>query len=300
MPPKRPASASTAARCSSGSIVVRTAPPRRGATEASTRSPARSAPPGRPARSASNWRSSPVSPTGASGGTPRRASSAARSGGAGPTRPAISDASAPSFGQPRLALGQRRAVARLDRGARRQRRGARQRLARPQPRMHEVRPPVDGGAVLELDDRQRDAPGERSEDARAQHDGDGDRAVARVCRAAGFDLGQRRHLRGAAVGGGEALEREPAPRLRRQHRVHHRVIAALPGLGERARGVARADRRRRRPPRRRRTPRPRRPPAAPAASTGSGAGRAARAVRRRVGGRGARGGWTSTSLAALS
>ena len=74
---------------------MRTALPRLGATEASTRLPARSRPPGVPASSVSNSRSSPVRPTGAPAGTPRRSSSAARSGGAGPTRPAISDASAP-------------------------------------------------------------------------------------------------------------------------------------------------------------------------------------------------------------
>ena len=96
IPPKRPASASTAARWTSGSIVVRTALPLRGGTEASTRLPARSSPPGVPASSVSNSRSRPVTPTGAPSGTPRRASSAACSGGAGPTRPAISDASAPS------------------------------------------------------------------------------------------------------------------------------------------------------------------------------------------------------------
>ncbi len=95
-PPKRPASAATAAPWIAGSIVVRTAVPRRGATEASTRSPARSTPPGRPVSSASNSRSRPVSPTDASAGTPRRASSAARSGGAGPMRPATSAATAPS------------------------------------------------------------------------------------------------------------------------------------------------------------------------------------------------------------
>ena len=85
IPPKRPASAvdgrapgsrgrsSCARRCRCC-----------GSTAASTRSPARSSPPGRPVSSASNSRSRPVSPTGASSGTPRRAQLGGALGRRGP------------------------------------------------------------------------------------------------------------------------------------------------------------------------------------------------------------------------
>ena len=76
----------------SGSIVVRTLRPGFGSALASTRRPASRSPPGVPASSESNSRSSPVIPTGAPSGTPRAASSSIRSGGAGPIRPAISEA----------------------------------------------------------------------------------------------------------------------------------------------------------------------------------------------------------------
>ena len=95
IPPKRPASAVTAASWTFGSIVVRTADPAFGSLRASTRPPAFSVPPGVPASRSSKVRSRPLSPTGVPSGTPRRASSSSRSGGAGPSRPAISDAIGP-------------------------------------------------------------------------------------------------------------------------------------------------------------------------------------------------------------
>ena len=95
IPPKRPASAVTAASWTFGSIVVRTAEPASGSLRASTRPSAFSVPPGLPARRSSKVRSSPLSPTGVPSGTPRRASSSSRSGGAGPSRPAISEAIGP-------------------------------------------------------------------------------------------------------------------------------------------------------------------------------------------------------------
>ena len=180
MPPKRPASASTAARWTSGSIVVRTALPLRGSTEASTRSPARSSPPGVPVSSASNSRSRPVTPTGAPGGTPRRASSTARSGGAGPTRPAISDASAPSSDR-RASPSASGVPSRAWIVARGGIVGAAgQPLAGPQAGVDEVAVPVDRRAVVALHHGQRDPALDRAEDPGAQRDRHDDGPVASV------------------------------------------------------------------------------------------------------------------------
>ena len=111
-PPKRPASASTAARWTSGSIVVRTALPRCGSTgPARARRRAARRRGGRPA--ASNSRSSPVSPTSASCGTPRRSHSSARSGGRAEAAGDLGGQRA-ELGLVRLALRERRAVARQD------------------------------------------------------------------------------------------------------------------------------------------------------------------------------------------
>ena len=301
-PPKRPASASTAARWIAGSIVVRTALPRRGATEASTRSPARSTPPGRPRELGVELALQPAEPDRARpGGTPRRASSAARSGGAGPMRPATSAASAPSSESARLALGERRAVARLDRRARRQRRACAT-ASRPAagPGCTRYGRQSIAGAVLELDDGQREPAGERAEDARAQHDRAPRRSPSRGL--AGRPARRRAEsvatLRGVAGRRAAKRSSEIAPlRLRREQRAHRRVVAALPGLGERRAPCSGAG------------PRRRLPIAAPAtnatpAAAASGASRVRhalatprrRAIReRRV--TGARGGWTSTSVA---
>ncbi len=215
---------------------MRTVRPRCGATEASTRSPARSSPPGRPASSASNSRSSPLMPTGAPGGTPRRSSSAARSGGAGPTRPAISDASAPSSDS-RASPSASGVPSRAWIAARGGSVVVRVSVSpRAQPGVDEIRPPVDRGAVLELHDRERDLARERAEDARAQHDRHRDRAAPRLAGAARAEPRQRRHLRRAAVGAGEPLERDAPLRLRGEQRAHRGVVAARPRVGERPRG----------------------------------------------------------------
>ena len=70
MPPKRPASATTAASWMRVSIEVRTVSASFERARASGREPARSSPPGRPRRRASKARSSPVCPTGQSRGKP--------------------------------------------------------------------------------------------------------------------------------------------------------------------------------------------------------------------------------------
>ena len=70
IPPKRPASAVTAASWRRVSIVVRTGGEGAGRARAITRSPASSTPPGRPASLCSNASSSPFWPTGQVRGNP--------------------------------------------------------------------------------------------------------------------------------------------------------------------------------------------------------------------------------------
>ena len=67
-PPRRAPFATSAARCTAGSIDDRTAVAGRGCVRASTRLPARSSPPGRPATRSSKTRSRPEVPTRASSG----------------------------------------------------------------------------------------------------------------------------------------------------------------------------------------------------------------------------------------
>jgi hypothetical protein len=71
IPPKRPASAVTAAAWMPRSIVVRTGRARRGAARASRRLPAISVPPGTPATCSSTIRSRPERPVGQVRGNPR-------------------------------------------------------------------------------------------------------------------------------------------------------------------------------------------------------------------------------------
>ena len=240
MPPKRPASASTAARWMSGSIADFTSTPSRALARATTRVPARRMPPGLPARRSSNSRSSPLRPTGAPSGTPRRASSSARSGGAGPTRPATSAASGPrseSRSGP-LASGvpsRARMSPRV-----RQRRLARELLARAQAGEHELCAPVDRRrAVLLLDHRQADRAAQAAEDACLHGDRQVVGAVVRRARVVRRDLAQRHGLAGLAVGAHEALQAGALARVVGEQRVHRGVVAALP----RGRPVARHRRR---------------------------------------------------------
>ena len=138
---------------------------------ASTRAPASSSPPGVPASWASNSRSRPVRPTGASVGHAARASSAARSGGAGPTRPAISEAAGSRSDEPRRRPARSRC--RRGRGSSRARAGASARVSfspGAQAREHEVRLPRDRRlAVVVLADRERDASGATSPKIRVLH-----------------------------------------------------------------------------------------------------------------------------------
>ena len=72
---------------------------------------------------------------------------------------------------------------------------------------------------------------ERPEDSRADDHLD-PCAVARLLRLACDHAGRRGGAGGAAVRGREARRVDPAARLRRQQRVHGRVVAALPCAGE--------------------------------------------------------------------
>ena len=118
------------------------------------------------------------------------------------------------LGEPVLALRQRRAVAGEDRGARRQLGVAGQLLAAAQAGLDEVALPRDRGAVVLLDDRQRDLPAQRAEDPRAQRDGHAHRAVGGLGRLPGDHAVERARPRRVAIGGGEVAGagRAAAPR----------------------------------------------------------------------------------------
>ena len=132
-------------------------------------------------------------------------------------------------GEPRLPLGERRAVARLDRGARRHAScsaSASRRAAAPggrgcgaqsMPAPASPSPSTTGSAswpesVPKM--RVRSATGTLTTPS------------AGSAGAPGGDARERRDLGGLAVGGGEALERDPALVLGREPRVHGRVVAA--------------------------------------------------------------------------
>ena len=130
-------------------------------------------PPGVPVRRSSNSRSRPVRPTAAPVGHAARGElGRARSGGAGPTVPAISRGERSEVGQAVRALGERGAVAGLDRRARRQRRLAPELLAAAQAGVDELGAPVDAGVgVLALAaSGATSMPLERAEDARLERD----------------------------------------------------------------------------------------------------------------------------------
>ncbi len=91
-PPRRPASASTAACWTCSEIVVRTASAACGGWVPSSRSPASSTPPGRPRTWSSKIRSRPLTPTCASAGTPWARSRRFSSSGIAPSSPTIDEA----------------------------------------------------------------------------------------------------------------------------------------------------------------------------------------------------------------
>ena len=151
IPPSRPASAVTAAACSSRSIDVRTSAPFIGSTEARTRSPARSLPPGRPveldvelaleAREPDRGVERDAAPAQLGGALGRGRADGAddvgRGGPAAPVRAAPSASTVPSRG--------------LQRGALRDPGGAVQLLALAQAGEDEVRLPLHLGALLVVD-----------------------------------------------------------------------------------------------------------------------------------------------------
>ena len=106
-------------------------------------------------------------------GTPRLASSCARSGGAGPIAAGDLARQRSEIGQAVRALGDRGAVAGLDRGALRQGRLAPELLAAAQAGVDELGAPVDAGVgVLALAGRERQRALERAEDAGLERDRD--------------------------------------------------------------------------------------------------------------------------------
>ena len=131
--------------------------------------------------------------------------------------------------QPRLAVRDPRAVAGLDRRALGHLRVAAQLLARSQPGEHEVRLPCHGRlAVVALAERERDCRAQVAEDPRADVERHGDRVVLRLPGPRRSQPGDRRGRLRAPVRAGEPLQRPLLARLGREHRVHGRVVAALP------------------------------------------------------------------------
>ena len=173
-PPRRPASAETAVAWMSGSIVVRTAWPRSGWTEASSRSPASRRPPGGAGQVGVELALEP----GQADGRAVRHAAALELGGAlgrrGADAPGDLRRHRAELGEPVLALGQRRAVAGQDRGARRQLGVAGELLAAAQAGLDERALPFDRRAVVLLGDGQRQPAAEVAEDPRPQRDGDRD------------------------------------------------------------------------------------------------------------------------------
>ena len=236
-PPSRPASAVTAARWTSGSIVVRTAWPASGRDVREHPVAGEQAAARRPGELGVELSLEPGQADGGAVGD----AAALELGGALGRRGA--DASGDlrrqraEVGEPVLALGERRAVAREDRGARRQLGPAAQPLAAAQAGLDEVALPGDRGAVVLLDDRQGELPAQRAEDPRPHRHGHADAAVDGLGRLPGDHTVERARPGGVAVGGGEALQRDALLGLRRQQRVHGRVVAATPGIREALGGV---------------------------------------------------------------
>ena len=201
-PPRRPASAVTAARSMRGTTVVRTAVPATGPRRASTRPPASRVPPGVPRRRSSKARSRPLSPTTAPSGTPGRPQARRRARAApGPTppgdrrgqRPGPAEVRPRPRGEDRPVPGQeRRARRQADRPApapRPARRPGKTRSGR-----QGTREPV--AVVLGRDGERRvDGP----EGARGHADGDAPGAVA-PARLARRDRGGGRRGERVAVG----------------------------------------------------------------------------------------------------
>ncbi len=96
IPPYWPPSAVTAACWIAGETELRTGGAARGGTDASTRSPASSSPPGDPLRRSSSASSTPLTPTVASLGTPSASSAARREAGMLPTLPTTELPTVPS------------------------------------------------------------------------------------------------------------------------------------------------------------------------------------------------------------
>ena len=237
-PPNRPASASTAARCTRGSIVVRTGLPRRG-SRAGHHAVARAQ--DAAGRAGELGLELPLEARQPDRRVGRHA--AARQLGdllglGGPDAPGDLGRERPELRQALLALGERRAVAGLDRRPARHPGGPGQLLPRAHARKDEVRAPVDAGPVGKLLDRQREPARQRAEDPRAQPDGHDHDAVAGLLCATRRHAGQGHRARGVAVGAAEALGRGALERRGAERPAHRGVVEARPGVGEALRGLA--------------------------------------------------------------
>ena len=233
MPPKRPASASTAERWRSGSIErADVVPGPRGHDRDA-------APPGeqRAARRAGELVVELPLEAGEADGRARRDAAALEGGGAlgrGGAEPAGDvGGERAEVGEPVLPLGERRPVAGEDGRARRHAGLAPEPLAREQPGEEQAAAPVDAGAaVLQLADGDRQPAGQLTEHARVEPHRHDHRAVARRLGAAGLDAHEGEHVARVAVGPQERADRRARPRLRRQQPVHRDQVAPLPRVRE--------------------------------------------------------------------
>ena len=253
IPPSWPPRAVTAACCTDGDTVVRTALAAFGVAVASTRAPvlapafvlvpppsASSSPPGVPRRLASSASSRPLTPTIAFAGTPSASNSCRRAAGIGPTVPTTALANEPSgearwpasTAAPSASTVPSRASSVARRG---QRRVARQPLAGAQARERERARPGDPRSRAAALHRQREVAGERSEQARLYPHRHRHRAARGAAGLAGHAQAGRGRGRGgerAAVGARELARRHFAPGADVDVRVHARVVAPRPGGGE--------------------------------------------------------------------
>ena len=281
IPPKRPASPTTAASWTRGEIEVRTGSAWRGRARASTRRPGAQLAAGTPAQALLEGLLEATLPDRPVAREAERVQALALLGrllGLHAARDRVGDADERRGARARRALGQHAPVAGEQRAALGRDAAAREPLAVAQLGEDEPRLPVD--ALLR--DRHEQLARLAPEDARVDHDRHDHLAVALAARLLHLQLGLSGGVRGAPVAGAEALEWVGLLRIVAQERVHGAVVAALPGLGEVGGGALRGARRATTRPVRPRAAR--RPPARPgqAALDGSGGDVARRSARSRA------------------
>ena len=281
IPPNWPPSAATAARCSAGETVLRTGGAGWGATEASTRVPASSSPPGAPAQAVVERPLEAAHADVRVGRHPfgfeRLAAGGAESGRRCPP-PRSPLPRAASFGGPGArgrafrAFGEHGPVAGQQRRPPRQRGVAREQLTRTQAGERERARPGDALAFAAFAcDLQLEVERQRAEQVGAHAHRHRDQAARDVVRLAG-DPHARWRPRWSAPSGRRRRIRRPRPSASRARRCR-RTSSRSRAVTRRARTAPRARARRSRPGSRRRSrrSRTRRPPSRSPGARGAGA-----------------------------